>query len=72
LKQDIDDQLKELNSHSQDNIEWEIRGEKPKNIKVSRLLKSSFNDKLNFESIRRIYDSMIDIEFLLEYENGNY
>lgn len=68
----LDDQLKELNSYSRDNIEWELEGEKivPKSLKVSRLVKTSFNEKLNFENIKRIVDVIFDINFSLKYTNG--
>jgi hypothetical protein len=70
----LDDQLNELNSHSQDNLEWELEGEKivPKRLKVSRLVKTSFNEKLNFENIKRIVDVIFDKKFTLEYKNGIY
>ena len=73
----LDDQLKELNSHSKDNIEWEIEGEKivPKSLKVSQIFKTDFNEKRNFEWIKRFIDghrSILDIEFLLQYKKGIY
>ena len=53
-------------NNSKDNIEWE-------SLKVSRLFKSSFNKKLNFEKIKRIVDYYIlDMKFSIEYKNGIY
>lgn len=71
---DLKDQLDELNSHSQDDVEWELEGEQivPKSLNVSRLVKSSFNQKLNFERIKRIVEDYIfNKKFSLEYKDGN-
>ena len=69
----LNDQLKELNRYSNDNIEWELEGDNivPKNLKVNRILRASFNGEL--QTIKGIIDDYIlDIKFYLEYENGIY
>ncbi|CAF1031898.1 unnamed protein product [Brachionus calyciflorus] len=53
----LDEQIKELNLYGENEIEWERIGDmiKPKNIKVSKLLKSNLKKELVFSRIRRVY-----------------
>ena len=54
-KKSLDEQLKEINTENNDQIEFVIKGEKiiPKNIKVAKLNKNVFKKKLTFNRIRK-------------------
>lgn len=69
----VRDQLNELNSESQDSVQWEIEGEKivPKTLNLSRLIKSSFRKDFQFERIRReVNDYIFNKRFTLQYKDG--
>jgi hypothetical protein len=53
----LNDQLKELNSYSENQIKYEFEGNKivPKSIQVSKLQSSSFKKTLSFNRIKNIY-----------------
>ncbi|CAF0884414.1 unnamed protein product [Brachionus calyciflorus] len=56
-KKSIENQLKDLNSYSENNIEWQRNGKiiQPKSIKVSKLSKLKLVKGLRFKRIRREY-----------------
>jgi hypothetical protein len=58
----LDDQLKELNEYSKNDIKWEIEGNKviPKSLNVARLSKSSFEKSISF---RRIMRELVEAPF---------
>jgi hypothetical protein len=62
----LDDQLKELNSYSENNIEWQFDGEKivPKTINAVLAKKANFRKTLNFDRIYEVYN---DAEFKREF-----
>ncbi len=53
----LDDQLRELNTYSENKMKYEFEGEKivPKSIQVSKLQSSSFKRTLKFERIKNFY-----------------
>ncbi|CAF1033682.1 unnamed protein product [Brachionus calyciflorus] len=52
----LNDQLNELNQHTQNEVIWEIDGEKviPKTINVASLLKSKFSSTLSFKRFKNV------------------
>ena len=50
----LNDELRELNTASQDEVQWEFEGEKvvPKSINVARLMRSNFHKTLRFNRVR--------------------
>jgi hypothetical protein len=56
-KKTLNDQLSELNDRSQNDIKWEIKGNKviPKSISVAKMSKSSFEKSISFQRIRRVF-----------------
>jgi len=53
----VDDQLRELNSHKENQIEFELQGDKivPKSLKVCKLYAADFRKDLTFERIKKTY-----------------
>ncbi len=56
-KASVDDQLRELNSHKENQIEFELQGDKivPKSLKVCKLFAADFRKDLAFERIKNTY-----------------
>ena len=64
----LDDQLRELNTYSENKIKYEFEGEKilPKSIQVSKLQASSFKQTLSFSRIKNFYyDAPFNEDFTL-------
>ena len=62
----LNDQLKELNSLKDNQVTFEISGERivPKSLKVAKLHRVKFNKNLCFSRIRKVY---VDAEFKKEF-----
>jgi len=56
-KASVDDQLRDLNSHKENQIEFQLQGDKivPKSLKVCKLYATDFRKDLTFERIKNIY-----------------
>jgi len=56
-KASVDDQLRDLNSHKENQIEFQLQGEKivPKSLKVCKLYAADFRKDLTFERIKNTY-----------------
>ena len=71
----LENQLKEINLHSKEYIEWKLDGSRiiPKSFKLSKLVKSSFKNGLKFERIKKIVaNTIVRKNFLLEYKDGRF
>ena len=67
-----DDQLKELNSLKENNVEYEFSGQKiiPKSLKVAKLTRSKFENTLSFSRIKHVYvKAQFDKKFSLSTQN---
>lgn len=53
-EQSATDQVNELNTHTQNEAQWEIQGDKvvPKSLNVARIMRSSMKKSLKFSRIR--------------------
>ena len=69
----LENQLKELNDHTKDEIEWKVDGSRiiPKSLKLAKLVKSTFKNGLKFEKIERyVSDKLQMISFNVKYKDG--
>jgi hypothetical protein len=69
----IRDQLKDLNSHSKDHVEWQIDGDRiiPKSLNLGKFVKASFRNGLKFERIKRVVtNTILSRNFQIEYKTG--
>ena len=72
----LDNQLKELNDHTRDQIEWKFDGNRiiPKSLKLAKIVKSTFKNGLKFEKIERFVSDKLQVKsFNIKYKDGkNY
>ena len=69
----LENQLKELNDHTKEEIEWKVDGNRivPKSLKLAKLVKSTFKNGLKFEKIDRyVNDKLQVISFNVKYKDG--
>ena len=75
-KKSLDEQLKEINSENNNQIEFQIKGEKviPKSLYVAKLIKSTFKKTLTFNRIRKeSFDAIFERDIQLStFETNNH
>lgn len=70
----LSDQLDELNEYSKNHVVWKEEQTKiiPKTLSLAKIVKSSFQNGLKFERIKRVVvDTKLKKNFRLGYADGN-